>query len=395
MPHSVLETGSSSVPPFIPVHRGELQVLVPSGGPTQAANMTTVAATSCGLCAGTLVVSLSFDPLYGSSKFSQGRTRQCTLFTSKSIRSPSSRASSRRHSIMAVLLQPPPKRQELNQQSQESEAAGPGPSSISKSSPQLSDLGRKISSLPAELGLNDTNLESTTEHRLWVGAGVAGALGLLTKAVTAATSPRDVVLVATSIIAGYALADLGSGVYHWGVDNYGDARTPIFGSQIDAFQGHHKRPWTITTRQFANNTYAIVRPVSLVLAPFLALPSNPAFESFLGTFLGMILMSQQIHAWSHMRKSQLPKAVVALQDKGVLLSRKMHGAHHRSPYNVNYCIVSGLWNPFLDQNRVFPRLESFIQSKFGIAPRSWFETQAEWLQEGGYFEDGTDVSSEL
>ncbi len=31
-------------------------------------------------------------------------------------------------------------------------------------------------------------------------------------------------------------ADLLSGVYHWGVDNYGDGGTPIFGSQIAGFQ---------------------------------------------------------------------------------------------------------------------------------------------------------------
>ncbi|TXG67809.1 hypothetical protein EZV62_009084 [Acer yangbiense] len=29
---------------------------------------------------------------------------------------------------------------------------------------------------------------------------------------------------------GYILSDLGSGVYHWGIDNYGDASTLIFGS---------------------------------------------------------------------------------------------------------------------------------------------------------------------
>ena len=31
-------------------------------------------------------------------------------------------------------------------------------------------------------------------------------------------------------------ADLLSGVYHWGVDNYGDGATPVFGSQIAGFQ---------------------------------------------------------------------------------------------------------------------------------------------------------------
>lgn len=41
------------------------------------------------------------------------------------------------------------------------------------------------------------------------------------------------------------------------VDNYGDADTPVFGSQIAAFQGHHQRPWTITEREFCNNVHQV------------------------------------------------------------------------------------------------------------------------------------------
>ncbi len=89
-------------------------------------------------------------------------------------------------------------------------------------------------------------------------------------------------------------ADLLSGVYHWGVDNYGDGATPVVGSQIAGFQvsptmqakqipqhvrcasqaghvavayqlsahdrvlqAHHQRPWTITQRQFANNVHKV------------------------------------------------------------------------------------------------------------------------------------------
>ena len=52
-------------------------------------------------------------------------------------------------------------------------------------------------------------------------------------------------------------ADFLTGVYHWGVDNYGDGDTPVVGQQIAAFQGHHQKPWTITQRQFCNNVHKV------------------------------------------------------------------------------------------------------------------------------------------
>ena len=39
---------------------------------------------------------------------------------------------------------------------------------------------------------------------------------------------------------------------------------------------------------------------------------------------------------------------VDLQDAGLLISRKDHGAHHKAPFNEKYSIVSGWCNPLLD-----------------------------------------------
>ena len=170
-------------------------------------------------------------------------------------------------------------------------------------------------------------------------------------------------------------ADLGTGIYHWYVDNYGDENTPIFGRQIAAFQGHHRQPWTITEREFCNNVYLVFRPVAplagavLLASPFL----DGSTDVFLGCFAWFVCMSQQFHAWSHMKKSQLPSPIVYLQEKGLLISRKMHGAHHLAPFEGNYCIVSGLWNPVLDQegdeNNFFRSLERIVHQITGHEPR--------------------------
>ncbi|KAE8681025.1 Fatty acid desaturase 4 [Hibiscus syriacus] len=200
---------------------------------------------------------------------------------------------------------------------------------------------------------NDPSLQSTWSHRAWVASGYAG----------------------------YILADLLSRVYHWGIDNYGDSSTPVFGSQIEGFQGHHKWPWTITRRQFANNLHALARSITFTVLPIDILCNDPVIQGFVTMCAGCIMFSQQFHAWSHGTKSKLPPFVVALQDAGVLVSRTQHSAHHRPPYNGNYCIVSGVCNEFLDKNKVFEALEMIIFFKLGVRPRSWSEPGTEWIEE--------------
>ena len=58
-----------------------------------------------------------------------------------------------------------------------------------------------------------------------------------------------------------------------------------------------------------------------------------------------------------------------LQDAGVLVSRRAHGAHHRAPFEGNYCIVSGIWNPVLDQVRGATTCDATLRLPYRI-PRS-------------------------
>jgi hypothetical protein len=67
---------------------------------------------------------------------------------------------------------------------------------------------------------------------------------LLVSAASGVSGDVEAVEAVLAAAAGFLLADVGSGVFHFFVDNYGDADTPGLGSTIDAFQGHHARPWT-------------------------------------------------------------------------------------------------------------------------------------------------------
>ncbi|XP_022943161.1 fatty acid desaturase 4, chloroplastic [Cucurbita moschata] len=237
--------------------------------------------------------------------------------------------------------------------------------------------------------LNDPSLQSTWSHRVWVTSGCTIVLISLAKSIAGAASTHTWLEPALAALVGYILADLGSGVYHWGIDNYGDPSTPIFGTQIEAFQGHHKRPWTITKRQFANNLYALARAVTFTVLPITLAFNDPILHGFVAVCSGCIMFSQQFHAWAHDKKSQLPPLVVAMQDAGLLVSRLQHSAHHRPPYNNNYCIVSGIWNKLLDETRVFEALEMILFFKLGVRPRSWTEPHSEWTEETEIIEQTT------
>ncbi|KAK7305086.1 hypothetical protein VNO77_42986 [Canavalia gladiata] len=228
---------------------------------------------------------------------------------------------------------------------------------------------------------NDPSWQSTWSHRAWVVAGCTTLLISLGESIKGAI---DMHLWAEPILAGwvgYIMADLGSGVYHWAIDNYGDGSTPIVGAQIEAFQGHHKWPWIITRRQFANNLYALARAVTFTVLPIAIVCHDPVVQGFVGVGSGCIMFSQQFHAWAHGTKSRLPPLVVALQEAGVLVSRPQHAAHHRAPYNNNYCIVSGVWNKYLDKYKVFEVMEMMLYFRLGVRPRSWSEPASEWIEE--------------
>jgi palmitoyl-[glycerolipid] 3-(E)-desaturase len=182
------------------------------------------------------------------------------------------------------------------------------------------------------------------------------------------------------LLSSWILADFGSGVLHWSVDNYGNGRTPIMGSIIAAFQGHHSAPWTITERGFCNNVYKLCLPFGLAPMTLFALtylvtggavgqPGAGTF--FLSIFCVFEILSQEFHKWSHQLKSETPRWVNVLQDWRLTIARKPHALHHLAPYEGNYCIISGICNPTLDKFGVFRRLEHVVYQLNGVESNAW------------------------
>lgn len=179
---------------------------------------------------------------------------------------------------------------------------------------------------------------------------------------------------AATIISSWLLADLGSGILHWSVDNYGNGRTPIMGGIIAAFQGHHSAQWTITERGFFNNVWKLCIPFGIptvAVISSLAGSSHPLVSLFFISFCCLEILSQEFHKWSHMTKAQLHPVIMALQSSGLTIDRLSHANHHIAPYDGNYCIVSGFWNEALDESGFFRRLEKIIYQYNGVESNAW------------------------
>lgn len=186
--------------------------------------------------------------------------------------------------------------------------------------------------------------------------------------------PLTMVQTIATILSSWVLADLGSGILHWSVDNYGNGRTPIMGGIIAAFQGHHTAPWTITERGFCNNVWKLCIPFGIptvALISALAGPSHPIVALFFTVFCIMEILSQEFHKWSHMTTSQLNPLILGLQKYGITIDRTPHAKHHMAPFEGNYCIISGICNGVLDKSGFFRRLEKIVYDMNGVESNAW------------------------
>jgi ubiquitin-conjugating enzyme E2 variant len=230
----------------------------------------------------------------------------------------------------------------------------------------------------SQIVVEGDSLETTNWQRALVSATFVGHAVFATTALSQMWSVHNHDITFTTLeatlLAGMAwiLADFGSGVLHWSVDNYGNGKTPVMGSIIAAFQGHHAAPWTITERGFCNNVYKLCLPFGLFpMTMESVLHFNPAVTFFLTCFCTLEILSQEFHKWSHQLPSETPNWVNQLQAIGVTVGRKPHAAHHLAPYEGNYCIISGVCNPWLDASGFFRRLEHTVYHINGVESNAW------------------------
>ena len=242
----------------------------------------------------------------------------------------------------------------------------------------------------AQIVVEGDSLETTDAQRAVVWSTLLGHAGICSYSISqmiqsnqqaldavagneALTTGLTAMQAALVVLSSWVLADFGSGVLHWSVDNYGNGKTPVMGGIIAAFQGHHSAPWTICEREFENNVYKLCVPfgIQTVLAMKFVFGLGPASVLFWSTFSAMEIMSQEFHKMSHATKSEAGPVWNFLQDAGLVIDRKSHAQHHIAPYDGNYCIVSGGCNKALDESGFFRRLEHIVYNLNGVESNAW------------------------
>jgi len=192
------------------------------------------------------------------------------------------------------------------------------------------------------------------------------------------------------------LADLFSGLVHWGADTWGSFSTPFVGKTfIRSFREHHVDPYRITHHDIieTNGDNCMITVLPLALLSFVNIRDGNNSDLFIVSFVMLLCIwvsfTNQIHKWAHTLKPN--GAIRFLQEIKFVLSRKDHQIHHHTPFDRYYCITTGWLNPLLGSISFWKRMENLIEDVTQEKPR---KDDAFWTVQTGPSNGSSDNEEE-
>jgi len=219
-----------------------------------------------------------------------------------------------------------------------------------------------------------------------LGGGLNGALVVAGLAWLAAT-PRGALpawpWMVAALLLGIYLADLASGLLHWGFDTWFDADIKFVRRMVLQVREHHIHPQRIFDITFYHDAGTLSWIALLVTAPaigaamFGLVPRAAGFVmvATAATFSPLLVFMLVFHKCGHRPKNPWP--VRWLQATGILLSVRHHMQHHGGNHDFNYCIVNGWADRTLGRLGLFRGLEWLIERTTGARPQ---RDDHEWLR---------------
>ena len=192
----------------------------------------------------------------------------------------------------------------------------------------------------------------------------------------------DLIGILGAVIFGGLVADFLSGMAHWAADTWGTIDMPVLGKAfIRPFREHHVDPTAITRHDVfetnGNNCLVVIPTAVYYLYKYVTTydaadtseqMTNFRFESTMWVLAVFIVLTNQIHKWSHTYFGLHP-VVSWLQHMHIILPRQHHRIHHVAPHETYFCITTGWLNWPLEKIRFWPRLESCVEALTGVPPR--------------------------
>lgn len=179
-------------------------------------------------------------------------------------------------------------------------------------------------------------------------------------------------LIATTILPAWLLADFLTGFVHWFEDRYMNMHSLNFLQSIaDDNDEHHRKPTAMLQSSGWVNMQsgaAVGWPVAFVLW-MIGMPTIVWLVPFFAAFGNLV------HRWSHTPRRQLPRWIRMMQESGLFISHEHHDRHHRSmkrliPKHIagyKFCPMTDWVNPVVDGLGVWKVLERFFRL-FGLVP---------------------------
>jgi ubiquitin-conjugating enzyme E2 variant len=185
-------------------------------------------------------------------------------------------------------------------------------------------------------------------------------------------------LIVAALVSGFIMADFVSGFVHWLADTWGSADMPVLGKTlVRPFREHHVDQKAITRHDYIETNGANCLVAVPVAAMCLVIPLHVegwvAFGLFtmvsLGSMIFWVMMTNQIHKWSHLDPDQTPRWLRVLQRLHLVLPPEHHQVHHTAPFDTYYCITTGWLNWPLAKLGFYRHLERLVTSVTGHIPR--------------------------
>lgn len=160
-------------------------------------------------------------------------------------------------------------------------------------------------------------------------------------------------VVASLVALAYFYVDVVSALLHVVLDNpYFLDPNNYFGLIVDAakgFQEHHLDTTLICRMTVFNHLAPISAGFVAAFVIGFALHNSAYLSTIQLSLTFWLCLMQMAHRWSHMTYEQRGPLVNKMQKWKVILSPAEHLRHHRNPYDTQFAIMSGLFNPVMNQ----------------------------------------------